>query len=135
MENAINRELPWDTAKMVAFPPLWVSPGAKIVRQHEAELNWKDRFNLRKRTTVEGEIRTSIFFSTVTDFLTTNPDLFARLTLTDVHSFDRMQDWETQKPERPTIYKLAIRDNLLKIGNKDYGNINHGYRTNCIGYD
>ena len=43
MENAINRELAYDASKLVAFPPLWVSPGAKIVRQHEAELNWKDR--------------------------------------------------------------------------------------------
>jgi len=88
MENAINRDLSYDASKLVAFPPLWVSPGAKIVRQHEAELNWKDR----------------------------------------------MQDWETQKPERPTIYKIAIRDNLVKLGNKDYGCINHGYRTTCIGY-
>jgi len=88
MENAINRELAYDASKLVAFPPLWVSPGAKIVRQHEAELNWKDR----------------------------------------------MQDWETQKPERPTIYKIAIRDNLLRLGKKCYGCTDHGYRPTCLGY-
>ena len=46
MENAINRAIPYDASKLVAFPPLWVAQGAKIVRQHEAELNWKDRSGL-----------------------------------------------------------------------------------------
>ena len=88
METAVQRDLAYDASKMVAFPPLWVSQGAKIVRQHEAELNWKDK----------------------------------------------MQDWVTEKPARPTIYKLAMRDNLVKLRNKCYGCADHGLHTTCLGY-
>ena len=87
MENCIDEYVSYDATKLVAFPPLWISTGAKILRQHEAELNWKDR----------------------------------------------MQDWETEKPERPSIYKIAIKDNLLKLRKKCYGCTDHGLRTNCIG--
>ena len=88
MENCIDEYDSYDATKLVAFPPLWISSGAKILRQHEAELNWKVR----------------------------------------------MQDWETEKPERPTIYKTAIKDNLLKLRKKCYGCTDHGLRTKCLGY-
>jgi len=88
MENAIQRDARYDATKMVAFPPLWVSTGAKIRRQHEAESNWKDK----------------------------------------------MQNWETEKPDRPTIYKIAIRDNLIKLNNKCYGCTDHGLHMHCLGY-
>jgi len=88
MENAIQRDAHYDATQMAAFPPLWVSTGAKIRRQHEAESNWKDK----------------------------------------------MQNWETEKPERPTIYKIAIRDNLIKLSNKCYGCTDHGLHMHCLGY-
>jgi len=88
MENTFKRDLPYDKSKVIAFPPLWIAPGAKVNRQHEPELNWKDR----------------------------------------------MQDWETEKPERQTMYHHIVRDNVAKMRNKCFGCTDHGVRTTCLGY-